>query len=88
MKDEYDFTDAAKITDTPMREAVKRPLNRYQRRRQDRDLRKLVTYLEKIKGGNKVKDLTPEEQLAVKMNFLEKIKAANAEFEKQGEMEQ
>lgn len=88
MNDEYDFTDVVKATDTPMREAVKRPLNRLQRRRQDRDLRKLVAYLEKIKDGNKVKDLTPEEQLAVKINFLEKIKAANAEFEKQGEMEQ
>lgn len=87
MNDEYDFTDAVKVTDTPMREAVKRPLNRLQRRRQDRDLRKLVAYLEKTKGGNKATDLTPEEQLAVKMNFLEKIKAANAEFEKQGEME-
>lgn len=88
MNDEYDFTDAVKVTDTPMHEAVKRPLNRLQRRRQDRELRKLVAYLEKTKDRNKVKDLTPEEQLAVKINFLEKIKAANAEFEKQGEIEQ
>lgn len=87
MNDEYDFTDAVKITDTPMREAVKRPLNRRQRRRQDRELRKLIAHLEKQKNGNKAKDLTPEEQLAVKMRFLEKVKQANAEFEKQGETE-
>lgn len=87
MNDEYDFTDAVKVTDTPMREAVKRPLNRRQRRKQDRDLRKLVAYLEKQKNESKAKDLTPEEQLAVKMRFLEKVKQANAEFEKQGEIE-
>lgn len=85
MKDEYDFSEATKITETPMHEAVKRPLNRLQRRKQDRDLRKLVTYLEKQKNGSRAKDLTPEEQLAVKMRFLEKVKSANAEFEKQGE---
>lgn len=87
MKDEYDFSEATKNTETPMREAVKRPLNRLQRRKQDRDLRKLIAHLEKQKNGSKAKDLTPEEQLAVKMRFLEKVKQANAEFEKQGEVE-
>lgn len=87
MKDEYDFSEATKITETPMREAVQRPLNRLQRRKQDRDLRKLIAHLEKQKNGSKAKDLTPEEQLAVKMRFLEKVKQANAEFEKQGEVE-
>ena len=73
---------AAKMEEVPMREAVKRPLNRWERRRQDKQLKALARSLEKGQfKGKKAADLTPEEQLAVKRRLLEKVMAANAEFD-------
>lgn len=80
MKDGSNFTADSKWNDYATREPISRPLNRRERRAQDRQMRKILNQLEKAKES-KASNLSPEEQLAVKKRFLEKVREANKQFE-------
>ena len=79
-KDGLNFTTDSKWNNYTTRERISRPLNRRERRAQDRQMKKVLSQLERAKES-KASNLSPEEQLAVKKKFLEKVREANKQFE-------
>lgn len=79
-KDGSNFTTDSKWNDYATREPTSRPLNRRERRAQDRQMKKILSQLERAKES-KASNLSPEEQLAIKKRFLEKVREANKQFE-------